>query len=205
MSSPQAQLSEAATTSDSRPTLILQNISVRGGVLAALLLTLVITGCDDAEAIPRHTVSFVQDDGRAIPRHADDIEAVARVLEFAVRPAPAELGGYPLIAVDGIANPPQSHIQYWYGPPETLEDDAFQLAKFFFAQYGNTRVPILSGGRPINIGDQPAWLTDSGQAILIRWEAHESNFTLSGWGATVAATLAAAETILRAAESERLP
>jgi hypothetical protein len=173
--------------------------------VAGLLLTLVTAGCDDAETIPRHTVSFVQDDGRVIPRHADDLDAVARVLEFTVKPAPTELGGYPLVAVDGIVNPPQSHIQYWYGPPETLEDDTFPLAKFLFAQYGNTRVPILGGGEPINIGDQPAWLTDSGRAILIRWEAHESNFTLSGWGASEGATRTAAEAIMRATASEPSP
>ncbi len=172
-------------------------------LLPLLLITAIFAGaCTDPEPepLPRHMLQLVQPDGRILGRHVDDLDTVARAVAFPLVTAPEAIDGQPLILVQGTVNPPQSHAQYWYGPPETLNaEPALADARFILAQYGNLTVPTFDGGEPIELAGHPAWLTEASNYILVRWEACGTNLTPTGWETTVATTFAAAAVIPRPA------
>jgi hypothetical protein len=174
-------------------------------MLAALLLTLVTGACDESEPLPRHTVSSIEADGSLISRPVEDIEAVERALDFSVRSAPAELGGYPLVTVHGSPGLLRPQIEYRYGSPEAIGDNRIGLARFVYVQESNTSLPVLGRGDPVEIAGQSVWINRAGQHPWIWWEAQDSLFTLRGWRASAEAMLAAAGVVIRAGESGRAP
>lgn len=177
------------------PSLHLRRLA-RVGVLA---VAIVAAACGSAEeqTIPDYSLQYVTAEGRVIGRHADGIDAIAGPIEFGLVEVPDQLLGFPLVLIEGIVNPPQSHVRFWYGPPETTSTPTLELARVVVSQHGAPARSRTSGGVATEVGDAPAILQGSGRNVTVHWDACGISFTLSGYDLGQADTLEAAEAVTR--------